>query len=198
MRTRACRTGYSQNALTNKSITNSCYLKTGEWPDRLAGQDPMAECSCRGGNPNCFKCGGLGASSLAGPGQTREKTYGELLSSLEAIARERPRKWRVPKQLANPPLCQQDGASANATGTCSICGSLVKVKNLSRHNRKVHSGPQPVARSPKKSRRPSGAMTYGNRKNSSPSVMKSAVDLGSNSKRRRGGPFVQGGLCNGR
>lgn len=166
----------------------------------------MGECSRRGANPNCFKCGGLGASSLAEPGQAKRKSYDELLSSLQAIAREHCRKRRTLSQSRSRqpdahdpcPLRQRDGLSGSIFCTCPLCGDSVKAKNLPRHNRKAHSGTRSVGNLFGRLREAGGPITNEKPKRGTPSYTKSKVTQGSNKKRPRGGWFVQGGLCNGR
>lgn len=164
----------------------------------------MADCSCKGANPNCFKCGGLGAASLGEPSRARSQSYTELVSSLNAMAREPVRRRTAPKQFRNlqreirGTASQQDATPANATCTCPLCGTLVKVKNLPRHNRKAHSGVRTVGNTLGKLRQATGAITSRKIKRRTASSGTLKATRGPNKKRHGGTWFVQGGLCNGR
>lgn len=148
----------------------------------------MAECSCRGRNPNCFKCGGLGAASLVEPGRPAEKSYADLLSSLASIAREPGRRRAASSQFR----------SSQSKITCSLCGTLVNAQNLARHNRKVHSGTQSTAKVPARSRPQSRPITRVKTPRAARSGRKSNVLQRTGGKRSSSPWFVQGGLCNGR
>lgn len=90
-------------------------------------------CSCLGGNPSCFKCGGWGYIDAIGESRSAVGS-GELAPRQpKRKGKEKKRKTRekgsISTYLSNLPSCPQCGA---------------KVKNLTRHTNKVHNKPMPL------------------------------------------------------
>ena len=111
---------------------------TGYTPPQLLKK----QCSCFGGNPNCFKCGGWGYIDALSAGRISTSPAGAPL---------------VPKRKVRCPNCGARVAQLHQhiqrmhSGQlkvhekadlciCTFCKAPVKESNLSRHMKRVHGG----------------------------------------------------------
>jgi len=88
----------------------------------------MTECTCRGGNPNCYRCGGWGLLDRIGEGRASAGPAGARKQPAT-----KPNRSRVKKK---PNANVRERPTVLTTQQCPRCGCAVK--KLSRHIAKVH------------------------------------------------------------
>jgi hypothetical protein len=96
----------------------------------------MPECSCRGTNPNCFKCGGWGWLGDGIAQQRVNPDHSSLSPGKHTSQKYKERGFKRKKLKISDPLKTRKMFENMAT--CIYCKAVLRPNNLNRHLEKVH------------------------------------------------------------
>jgi hypothetical protein len=96
----------------------------------------MPECSCRGTNPNCFKCGGWGwlGDEIA---QQRVNPDHHPLSPGKSAPQKTVRLQRKVLRISDPPK-NKISKTPKKMVTCHYCKAVLRLNRLNRHLKNIH------------------------------------------------------------
>src|SRR5437016_3987963 len=97
----------------------------------------MPDCTCRGVNPNCSRCGGTGF--IGRLGDSREVSVSDVILELKAISDRPGRRARIPKKkqlpvsptLATSPGSRSSLSAAESTRTLEVTGKMLSLGTTS-------------------------------------------------------------------